>query len=225
MGSSAKEIDDMREFVVPVKKTLSADTAYTGLIPTRNYPDIYNLYDIHKAKSLAQEVVFSAKAVNDDTTHGALSASIFILDYAEARPQMITFSQIQSAITQILQKTLPYLSAEETRELWDAIDGKVAKRELSETDSEWMAYFRALCNYDIPETRRLSLSLLPAGADTIADHFSNQMLIASLLTASAVTNDTANVGLVWEKYEAKKRPPAAIRAARAAYLKSNLLFE
>ncbi len=218
MGSTAKEIDDIREFIVPIKKTLLADTAYQGLIPTRNYPDIYNLYDIHKAKSLAQEIVFSARAVNDDTTHGALSASIFILDYAEARPQMITFSQIQSAITRILQKTLPYLSAEETRELWNIIEGKLATRELSETDSEWMAYFRALCNYDLPETRRLSLNLLPIEADTIADHFSNQMLIASLLLASTITNDdTVKVERVWEKYEAKKRPPAAIRAARAAY--------
>jgi len=218
MGSTAKEIDDIREFVVPVKKILLADTAYLSLITSRTYPDIYNLYDIHKAKSLAQEIVFSAKAVNDDTTHGSLSASIFVLDYAEARPQMITFSQIQSAIVQILQKTLPYLSAEETRELWGVIEGKVAKRELSETDKEWMAYFRALCNYDIHETRRLSLSLLPVEADTLADHFSNQMLIASLLTASTITNDTMDVGRVWDKYETKKRPPAAIRAARAVYV-------
>jgi len=217
MGSSAKEIDNIREFIVPVKKTLLADTAYMNLTTMRTYPDIYNLYDIHKAKSLAQEILFSAKAINDDTTHGSLSASLFILDYAEARPQMITFSQIQSAITQILQKTLPYLSAEETRELWDVIAGKVANRELSEADSEWMSYFRALCNYDIPETRRLSLSLLPIEADTIADHLSNQMLIASLLTASVIMNDTADVGRVWDKYEAKKRPPAAIRAARAIY--------
>jgi spermidine synthase len=217
MGSSAKEIDDAREFIVPVKKTLLADTTQLNLVTSRIYPDIYNLYEIYKAKSLAQEIVFSARAVNDDTTHGALSASIFILDYAEARPQMITFSQIQSAITQILQKTLPYLSAEEMRELWDIIEGKATKRELSETDREWIAYFRALCNYDIPEARRLSLRLLPLEADTIADHFSNQMLIASLLTGSVLTNDTVNVGRVWEKYEARKRPPAAIRAARAAY--------
>ncbi|MDR2693643.1 MAG: fused MFS/spermidine synthase [Chitinispirillales bacterium] len=221
MGSSAKEIDDIREFIVPIRKTLFADTAYMSLIPTRTYPDIYNLYDIHKAKSLAQEVVFSARAVNDDTTHGSLSASIFILDYAETRPQMITFSQIQSAIVQILQKTLPYLSADETRELWDAIEGKIAKRELSETDKEWLAYFRALCGYDIPETRRMALSLLPMEADTIADHLSNQMLIASLLTASAVMRDTAKVERVWDKYEYKKRPPAAIRAARAVYSSIN----
>jgi len=217
MGSSAKEIDNIREFIVPVKKTPLGDTAYVGLIPARAYPEIYNLYDIHQAKSLAQEIVFSSKAINDDTTHGSLSASIFILDYAEARPQMITFSQIQSAIVQILQKTLPYLSAEETRELWGVIEGKIAKRELSETDKEWIGYFRALCNYDMTETRRLSLSLLPMGADTIADHFSNQMLIASLLTASAITGDTAGVERVWDKYEYKKRPPAAIRAARAVY--------
>ncbi|GBU20926.1 spermidine synthase [Fibrobacteres bacterium R8-0-B4] len=217
MGSSAKEIDEMREFIVPVKKTLSADTAYMSLIPTRTYPDIYNLYDIHKAKSLALDILFSAKAVDDDTAHGALSASIFVLDYAEARPNMITFAQIQSAIVQILQKTLPYLSAEEMRELWGVIEGKIAKRELSETDREWIAYFRALCNYDIAGTRRLALALLPTEADTIADHLSNQMLLASLLAASVVTGDTGKVERVWEKYEYKKRPPAALRSARAIY--------
>jgi len=217
MGSSAKEIDQIREFIVPVKKILLADTAYVGFIPTRIFPEIYNLYDIHKAKSLAQEIVFNATAVNDDTSHGSLSASIFVLDYAEARPQMITFTQIRSAIVQILQKTLPYLSAEESRELWDVIEGKIAKREFSETEKGWMDYFRALCHYNIPETRRLSLTLLPTEEDTITDHFSNQMLIAALLTASAITGDTANVERVWDKYEQKKRPPAVINAARAFY--------
>ena len=217
MGSAAKEIDQIREFIVPVKKMLLADTAYIGFIPTREYPDIYNLYDIHKAKSLAQEIVFNARVVNDDTTHGSLSASIFVLDYAEARPQMITFKQIRSAIVQILQKTLPYLSAEETRELWDVIEGKVAKREFSETDKGWMDYFRALCNYDMSETRRLSLELLPMEEDTISDQFSNQMLITSLLTASAVTGDTGNVERVWDKYEYRKKPMAVIRAVRAVY--------
>jgi spermidine synthase len=217
MGSTAKEIDEIREFIVPIKKTLSADTAYMSLIPSRTYPDIYNLYDIHKAKSLAQEIVFSARAVNDDTTHGALSASIFILDYAEARPQMITFSQIQSAIVQILQKTMPYLSSDETRELWGIIEGKFAKRELSETDKEWMGYFRSLCNYDVAGARKMALTLLPIEADTIADHLSNQMLIASLLTGAVITGDTNNVERIWDKYEYKKRPPAAIRAVRAVY--------
>jgi len=217
IGSSAKEINDIRDFIVPIKNMLLADTAYIDLAPTRTFPDIWNLYDIHKAKSLAQEIVFNATAVNDDTTHGSLSASIFIIDYAEARPQMITFSQIRSAIVQILQKTLPYLSAEEARQMWGVIEGKAANRELSDADKDWIAFFRALCNYNISETRRLSMKLLPLEADTITDQFSNQMLIAALLTASAITGDTGNVEKVWDKYEYNKKPPAAIRAVRAVY--------
>jgi len=138
------------------------------------------------------------------------------LDYAAARPGKTSFAQIQSAIIQILQKTLPYLSAEEMREVWATIEKKTEGRAYSESEWEWMHYFKAVCGYDLNETRRLSLSLMPP--DSISDHYSNQMLIASLLASSAVLGDTSKTGRIWDKYDGRKNQPAAIRAARALML-------
>ncbi|MDR0330689.1 MAG: fused MFS/spermidine synthase [Chitinispirillales bacterium] len=215
MGSSVKEINDIREFIIPTRKIIFGDTAYLSLTPRQILPDIYNYIEVQQAKTLAQELILNASASGEDTAAGPLSASIFILDYTAARPNKVTFPQIQSAITQILQKTLPYLSASEMRELWGIIEDKVARKTLSSTQREWMDYFGALCSYDIAETRRLSLKLLPADADTISGHFSNQMLIASLLATSVAAGDTSNIEQIWEKYEERKEPPAAIRAVRA----------
>jgi len=214
MGNVVKEIDDIREFIVPTRKIIFADTGYLSLTPKMTLPDLYNLQDIQKAKTLALELAISAF---DETPAGSqresVSASIFILDYASARPERISFSQIQSAVTQILQKTLPYLSADEMRDIWGIIERKLSNREFTESEKEWMSYFRAICAYDLPETRRLSLELLPT--DSISSHYSNQMLIASLLASSKALGDTAGIGRVWEKYDERKRPPAAIRAAKA----------
>jgi len=215
LSKRAEELDAIRNFIIPVKKIIFADTGYVGMIPQRTIPDLYNLADIQNAKTLAQQLSLSAQDGLGGADESA-SAAVFILDYAAARPHKTSFAQIQSAIIQVLQKTLPYLSADEMREVWEVIAQKTSGREYSEGEREWMNYFKAVCSYDISETRRLSLSLMPT--DSISDHYSNQMLIASLLASSAVLGDTSKTGRVWEKYDEKKKPPAAIRAAKALML-------
>jgi len=217
LGKRVDELDAIQNFIIPVKKIVFADTGYVSLTPRQTIPDLYNLLDIQKAKTLSQQLSLSAQDDSGNGVDESASASVFILDYANARPHKTSFAQIQSAIIQVLQKTLPYLSADEMREVWEVIEKKTAGRAYSEEEMEWMSYFKAVCNYDIRETRRLSLSLLPT--DSISDHYSNQMLIASLLASSAVLGDTSKTGRVWERYNEKKDPPAAIRAAKALMLK------
>jgi hypothetical protein len=214
MGNSVKEIDDIREFIIPTRKIIFADTGYLSMTSWRTHPDIYNLSDIQKARALAQELAVSAfDKAPAGSQKESVSASVFILDYASVRPEKISFAQIQSAIIQILQKTLPYLSADEMRDIWEVIERKVSNREFTESEREWMGYFKAVCAYDLPEARRLSLELLPA--DSISGHYSNQMLIASLLASSKALGDTAEIGRVWDRYDERHRPPAAIRAVKA----------
>ncbi|MDR2729159.1 MAG: hypothetical protein LBB56_08490, partial [Chitinispirillales bacterium] len=133
----------------------------------------------------------------------------------------VTFSQIQSAIIQIFQKTLPYLSADEMREIWEIIENKIYAYNFSENEREWIDYFKALCNYDIPEIRRLSVELLPQ-SDTISGHYSNQMLLTSLFASSFVLGDTTKLERVWSRYEEKNYPPPALRAARALLYGANV---
>jgi spermidine synthase len=211
MGSHISEIDHIRDFIIPVRRIVFGDTSYMSLSPSRLLPDIYNMIEIQNAKLLSQQLIISGR--DDDSSRENISGSVFILDYTYARPHKVTFSQIQSAIIQILQKTLPYLSADEMREVWDVIEMKISRWDFSDDEMEWIDYFKALCVYNIPEIRRLSIELLPA--DSISDHYSNQMLITSLFAASAVLNDTTKLERIWNKYDEKMDPPAAIRAAKA----------
>jgi hypothetical protein len=208
-----KELDDIANFIVPVMKIALADTGYLSMGLRRLLPDMYNMIDIQNAKALAQELMISDMP-GAGTNRGASSAPVLILDYAAARPDRISYSQIQNAVTQILQNTLPYLSAEEMREVWGVITEKISKKERTEQEEAWMDYLGALCSYDLPEIRRLSLELLPDDGD-ISKHYSNQMLIASLLASSAALGDYARIERAWYRYEERNDPPAPIRAAKS----------
>jgi len=216
-GSRVFELEQIREFVIPVRRIVSADTGYLSLSPNRALPNISNMADVQVAKILSHEIALSA--IIDTVTHQALSAPIFILDYAHIRPERITFAQIHSAVVQILQSTLPHLSAEEMREIWEIIEKKVSKKPFSESEENWMTYFRSLCYYDLPEMRRLSMELLPQ--DSISNHASNQMLLASMLASSAALGDTSGVDRIWNRYSERKRPPFPLRAAKALLLDPN----
>jgi len=213
MSNRVEELDAIREFIIPSRKILNADTAYMSLSPNRVLPDIYNLVAVQKAKGLAQELAINALA---DTIRSIVTVPVFTLDYASRHPDRMLFTQVHNAIMQILQATLPYLSADEMREIWEILDKRISTRPLLEEEENWMLYFKALCTYDIPEMRRLSFELLPA--DSISNHFNNQMLLASLMASSLVMNDTNRVGRVWERYVDKNRPPIPLRAVRAIML-------
>ncbi|MDR2577244.1 MAG: fused MFS/spermidine synthase [Chitinispirillales bacterium] len=214
MGSSVEELVDIMWFVIPVQKMVFADTGFIRLTPMGIIPDIYNLREIQNARALAQEIIASAS--NPGLHRELVSAPVFVLDYAELRPKRTVFTQIQSAIIQILQKTMPFLSADEMREMWDVIEEKVSNRGFSENETRWMDYFRALCNYDMPEIRRLSLELLPD--DRITDVYSNHMLLASFLASSAVLGEAHRVDLVWSRYRERESAPAPVRAAKALWM-------
>jgi hypothetical protein len=164
---------------------------------------------------MAQDLALSANSVPAaNLSDPASPAPIFILDYAYSFPYKTTFAQVQSAITQILQRTLPFLSADEMREVWDIIEKKISNMNLSESEYKWIRYFKALCTFDVKGMRDLSLELLPQ-EDKITDHYSNQMLMATLLASSAVLGDVSDVEKFWDRYEERYDPPASIRVAKA----------
>jgi len=212
MGTSVQELSYIRDFIIPVKKMVFSDTNYHSLSPARILPAIENLLEIQNAKLISQQLVASARG--DERATENAGGAVFILDYTYTSPQKVTFSQIQSAIIQIFQKTLPYLSADEMREIWEIIEKKISMKEFLESEKGWVAYFRALCNYDLPQVRQLSIELMP-DSDTITDHYSNQMLLTSLFATSFVLGDTGDLERIWNRYEEKNDPPAALRAARA----------
>lgn len=211
LSNVVEEIDDLREFMIPVRKILIRDTSYVSLATHRQIPEIRNLEEIQEAKYLAEEIMQSAGI--KDTVENAASASVFVLDYTLSHPHRVTFQQLQSAIVQVLQKTLPYLSADEMREIWDVIEKKISTFSFSEEQQHWIRYFRSLCYYDMHAVRDLSFKLLPE--DTLADHYSNEMLLASLYASSYCLKDTSGTGRFWDIYELKDKPPVVLKAAKA----------
>jgi hypothetical protein len=204
---SVRELADISEFIISVQKIVFADTAFIELSHRRQVPGFDKMTETQRAKKLYYELVKNESSVSEEF------GAIIVLDYAELRPEKISYTQIQSAITQILQITLPYLSAGEMREIWKTIEQKISLQEFLEYETKWLNFFKSISTYDIEEMRRLSLELLDG--ENITDSYTNRVLIASLLTSSAVLSDTAGVLAVWNRYEEKKSPPPPIRAAKA----------
>ncbi|MDR2578702.1 MAG: fused MFS/spermidine synthase [Chitinispirillales bacterium] len=222
MNSRVRELNELRQFIVPVHRIISADTNRLSLSPNTLLPSVHtatsDLRDVSKARALALDLAINAAAVKNTSVPPPAPVPILILNDAAVWRSGADFVPAQMAITGILRETLPYLSAGEMREVWGIIEQKFAKWELTEYQQAWMAYFEALCGYDLPEIKRLSLKLLPSG-NLNSELYSNQILIASLLSSSAALGDTTGVGRAWESYTAnRERPPAipaSIRAAKA----------
>jgi hypothetical protein len=216
MGNTVKELDDLRVFIIPARKIIFADTFYVNLTPKRVIPDIFNLQEIQRAKTMAQDLALSSthSIAAGNLSDPASPAPIFVLDYAYAFPYKTTFPQVQSAIIQILQRTLPFLSADEMREVWDIIEKKISNMDLDASDYKWIDYFKALCYFDVKGMRDLSMELLP-DEGAISDHYSHQMLMATLLASSAVLGDVSDIEKYWDRYDERNDPPAPIRVAKA----------
>ncbi|MFP4162842.1 MAG: fused MFS/spermidine synthase [Chitinispirillaceae bacterium] len=211
LNTSVEEVDELRRFIIPLRKIILEDTSYTSLLTHRKLPEIENLEEIQDAKYIAEELIQSLDS--KDTVKNASSASVFVLDYAFTHPHRVTFPQLQSTIVQILEKTLPYLSAEEMKEIWNVIEQKTSGFTFSAKQQQWMNYFRSLCHYDMPSMRYLSYELLPK--DTLVDHYSNQMLLSSLFASSYSLKDTSGLDRFWNEYELKHAPPFILKAAKA----------
>ena len=246
MESSVWELAEISDFVIPIRKILAgadgrstesdarttesdartfADTAYIELSPDRLLPELQAMTATQRAKALHRELVFGGHQNGVRRSDSEEFGAVLILDYAQIRPERINYMQIQSAITQILQTTLPYLSSGEMKEIWEAISQKIADWEFSDNgvrrsdnEAKWLDYFQAICTYDIPNMRRLSLELLPQ--DTITATYTNQVLMTSLLVSSTVLGDTSDIAAVWSRYEERNDPPVPIRAAMSLFRRS-----
>ncbi|MDR3012413.1 MAG: hypothetical protein LBU70_04305 [Chitinispirillales bacterium] len=212
MGTSVSELSDIRDFIIPVQRIVFADTGFVSLSSRGAVSDLNNLFLAQRARATVEELIVSVFNDNPVPMPGYTPTPVFVLDYASLRPERVNFWQLHDAIIQILQHTLPYLSAEEMRDVWGVVARQTSRMTFGENEARWMDYFRALCEYDLTEMRRLSLELLPA-TGSITRHSDNRMLMASLLASSAALGDDTDIDMVWSRYTERRNPPAAVRAA------------
>jgi hypothetical protein len=182
-------------------------------------PDLNNFKAYNDAKSIYSEMLFIAADSSAGTISNDRSEDVLILEYASNNPQKISFDQVFSSIVEIMEKTIPYLSTSEMKDIYAVIEMKAAPLNLIDDDKKWMDFFKALCSYDMVALRKSSLELLPDNSDIEGSYF-DQILLSSLFIAAYKTGDSTGIGSFWDRYYSKNNPDVMTRftyslAARA----------
>ena len=173
-------------------------------------PDLYNYEEFYDAKKLYLELM---SIDTSDISEIDISSSALLIDYISLLPDKISFESFHAAVIDILEKTLPYLSAREMRDIWGVISGKTGDKRFTGDEQLWMKYFQALCNYNMPALEKFSQELLPQDG-SIEDYYINRMLITSMLVSSYCLGDSLCTEGFYNRFEGKKNPGFMIRLLR-----------
>ncbi|HLV31741.1 MAG TPA: hypothetical protein VKY57_09255, partial [Chitinispirillaceae bacterium] len=200
-----REIDTLREYIIPVRKIIESDTAYIPFKSRDSIADLYNLKEFTRAKQIYDEII-------PGQTPGKSfdSPEAIIFDYISLIPEHVSFETLHNTIIETLEKTLPYLSSSEMKKIWSTISSKIKNKEFSNYEMLWIYYFEALCNYDFDALFKLSKALLPPNGP-IEDYYINRMLFASFLVSSYCIDDTTDFEEYYHRYESKDDPGIIIR--------------
>jgi spermidine synthase len=202
--------DTLRKYIVPVRKILESDTQFIAYDIRDQLPDLNNFKEFNNAKILYKEL----RSITTDT--GIIdfpydhSKEVITLDYASKNPQRMPFEQLFSSLAEIIEKTIPYLSASEMRDIYDILETKTASMGLTDDDKVWMGYFKALCYYDMRTLQKYSKDLLPQNEE-IEINYMNQFLLTSLFISAYKTGDTTDVESYWDHYKGKDKPDVMVK--------------
>lgn len=205
IDKNIKLIDTVRTFMIPVRKIVESDTGFISFENRERLPDLYNLDEFGDAKNLYNQILSISTDIDTDNIVNNQSNPVTTLDYTSKAPYRMSFNQIYPTILEILEKTTPYLSASEMRDVWDIIQMKTSAITLTDDDKIWMNYFKALCYYDMHSLQTLSRELLPEDGP-IEDDYINELLVTSLKIAAFKTDDSSGLNSILERYEGEKRP-------------------
>lgn len=201
-------LDTLREYIIPVRRIVELDTGVIHFQPREVLPDIYNLVQFNEAKKMYNELMSLGTPKDTVTILPDRSSAAVTLDYASMN--QLTFNQLFSTIIEILEKTIPFLSASEMRDTWQIIITKTSGIPLDDEDRTWMSYFQALCNYDMSSLYRYSRELLPESGP-IEDDFINRFLMVSLNVSAWKTGKISELDDIWQRFEHYNNPDIMTR--------------
>ncbi|MBN1576990.1 MAG: fused MFS/spermidine synthase, partial [Chitinispirillaceae bacterium] len=211
IDDNIKQFDTLRTYIIPLRKIIESDTGFLPFTFREKYPELSNFKPFIEAKELYHELVSDRSAA--DTLPSDVSSASLLLDYASLAPHKVNFDMYFSVIIEILEKTLPYLSAAEMRDIWNIVSRKTAAMKLSIDDELWMRFFQALCRYDVPAILNLSIELLPQ-TGPIDDDYVHRMLLTSLMLASSHLHDTDAADNIYQRFIGKDDPGMMIALAK-----------
>jgi spermidine synthase len=194
-------LDTLRNFIIPVRKIVESDTGFIAFRSRENLPELYNLAEFNDAKKMYNELMNLAVPKDTFSTipQDRFNA-VVTLDYASMN--QLTFSQLYSTIIEILEKTTPFLSTSEIRDIWKVIVMKTSDISLDDEDRRWMSYFEALCNYNMPLLYKYSRELLPSSGP-IEDDYINRFLMVSMSVSAWKTCERRGLEEIWQRFDLK----------------------
>jgi predicted membrane-bound spermidine synthase len=192
-------LDTLRNFIIPVRKIVESDTGFIPFQSRENLPDLYNMAEFNEAKKMYNELM--SLAVQKDTfsiVPEDRSDAVIALDYASINH--LTFNQLYSTLIELLEKTTPFLSVSEMRDIWEVIVAKTSGISFDEEERKWMNYFEALCSYNMPLLYKYSRELLPSSGP-IEDDYINRFLMVSLNVSAWKTREKNGVEDIWRRFD------------------------
>lgn len=194
-------LDTLRNFIIPVRKIVESDTGFIAFRSRENLPELYNVIEFNDAKKMYNELMNLAvqkdsfSIVSEDRFNAVIT-----LDYASMGH--LTFSQLYSTIIEILEKTAPFLSVSEMRDIWKVIVTKTSGIFFDDEDHRWMNYFEALCCYDMPLLYKYSKELLPSSGP-IENDYINRFLMVSMSVSAWKTGERKGLEEIWQRFDLK----------------------
>jgi hypothetical protein len=192
-------LDTLRNFIIPVRKIVESDTGFIPFQSRENLPDLYNMAEFNEAKKMYNELM--SLAVQKDTfsiVPEDRSDAVIALDYASINH--LTFNQLYSTLIELLEKTTPFLSVSEMRDIWEVIVAKTSGISFDEEERKWMNYFEALCSYNMPLLYKYSRELLPSSGP-IEDDYISRFLMVSLNVSAWKTREKNGVEDIWRRFD------------------------
>lgn len=194
-------LDTLRNFIIPVRKIVESDTGFIAFQSRDNLPELYNLAEFNDAKKMYNELMNLAVQKNTfSTVSQDRFSAVVTLDYASTN--QLTFSQLYSTIIEILEKTTPFLSVSEMRDIWKVVVTKTSGISFDDEDRRWMNYFEALCSYDMPSLYKYSIELLPSSGP-IENDYINRFLMVSLNVSAWKTGERRELEEIWQRFDLK----------------------
>ncbi|HEX3020538.1 MAG TPA: hypothetical protein VHP36_09555, partial [Chitinispirillaceae bacterium] len=211
MDKDIRLIDTLRSYIIPVRKIVESDTGSIQFQIREKLPDIYNLAEFNTAKKLYNEIMNIASNNDSLATFSDFFSEVVTLDYSSTGH--LTFEQFYSTLIEILEKTLPYLSISEMKDIWEVVRMKTSGMPFDEDEKIWMNYFQALCNYDMESLYKYSRQLLPQSGE-IENDYINRFLMVSLNISALNTGKSDGLDDIWPRFESQDNPDIMTRITK-----------
>lgn len=204
LGTRADQFMEIGDYVLPIIKTLENDTHYTEIQPYGR--DLRPLFSVKRIASLyrAKQALFYINALGTDRepfadSVVARSTSIYVakIRMAANDNSASAHAQVPRYILDLLEITLPYLTAEEMKPVWDFVEKYMDKGNIKKESRELFTFMRLFNECRFADAIELGKKIL--GKGDIDPSPSMRIALNGTLCAMVKQNDFAGINEIKRK--------------------------